>query len=53
MDHRERVMTAINHEEPDRVPTAIWGSTYGITDPLYYKLVKGFNLSGLQQQGRV
>jgi uroporphyrinogen decarboxylase len=45
MDHRERVMTAINHEEPDRVPTAIWGSTYGITDPLYYKLVKRFNLS--------
>ncbi len=39
MNHRERVLTAINHQEPDRVPLAIWGSAYGITDPLYFKLL--------------
>ncbi len=44
MDHRERVLTAINHQEPDRVPTAIWGSAYGITDPLYFDLLKELNL---------
>jgi uroporphyrinogen decarboxylase len=39
MNHRERVLTTINHQEPDRVPLAIWGSAYGITDPLYFKLL--------------
>jgi len=38
MDHRDRVLTAVEHEEPDRVPTALWGSAYGITDPLYREL---------------
>lgn len=33
---RERVMTTLNHEEPDRVPTALWGSWYGVTDELYF-----------------
>jgi len=32
---RERVLTAIRHEEPDRVPLSLWGSWYGITDKLY------------------
>ena len=44
MDHRERILTAINHAEPDRLPTALWGSAYGITDPLYFDLLKRFNL---------
>ncbi len=44
MDHRERVLTAVNHIEPDFVPTAVWGSAYGITDPLYFDLLKEFNL---------
>ena len=44
MDHRERVLTAINHQEPDRVPTALWGSAYGITDPLYHELLAYLNL---------
>lgn len=44
MDHRERVLAAINHEEPDYVPTAIWGSAYGITDPLYFALLNHLNL---------
>ena len=37
---RERVLTAINHEEPDRVPLALWGSWYGVTDRLYFKVLE-------------
>jgi uroporphyrinogen decarboxylase len=44
MDHRERVLAAVNHEEPDRVPTALWGSAYGITDPLYSELLAHLDL---------
>lgn len=44
MNHRERVLMAMAHEEPDRVPTALWGSAYGITDPLYFDLVKHLGL---------
>ncbi len=44
MDHRERVMTTINHIEPDRVPTALWGSAYGVTDPLYFALLQYLKL---------
>jgi uroporphyrinogen decarboxylase len=36
---RERVLTAIRHEEPDRVPLSLWGSWYGITDKLYFKVL--------------
>jgi uroporphyrinogen decarboxylase len=44
MDHRQRVLDAINHIEPDRVPTALWGSAYGVTDPLYFNLLKSLGL---------
>jgi uroporphyrinogen decarboxylase len=44
MDHRDRVLTAVNHSEPDRVPLALWGSAYGITDPLYFNLLHLLNL---------
>ncbi len=44
MDHRERVLTAVNHTEPDRVPLALWGSAYGITDPLYFELLRVLGL---------
>jgi len=44
VDHRERVLTAVNHQEPDRVPIALGGSAYGITDPLYHELVVHLNL---------
>ncbi|UCG89253.1 MAG: hypothetical protein JSW71_12220 [Gemmatimonadota bacterium] len=36
---RERVLTALRHEEPDRVPLSLWGSWYGITDKLYFSVV--------------
>jgi uroporphyrinogen decarboxylase len=44
MDHRERILMAINHQQPDRLPTAIWGSAYGITDSLYFELLKELKL---------
>jgi hypothetical protein len=44
MDHRERNLTAINHQQPDRLPTAIWGSVYGIADSLYFELLKELKL---------
>lgn len=44
MNHRDRVMAAVNHIEPDCVPIAVWGSAHGITDPLYFDLVEYLNL---------
>ncbi len=35
----ERVLAAIAHEEPDRVPLALWGSWYGVTDRLYFNVL--------------
>ena len=37
---RERVLAALNHREPDRVPLALWGSWYGVTDDLYFELLE-------------
>jgi uroporphyrinogen decarboxylase len=39
MTSYERVQTALNHQEPDRVPTALGGGPYGIVDDLYHKLL--------------
>ncbi|MBN1266965.1 MAG: hypothetical protein JXA25_15835 [Anaerolineales bacterium] len=36
---RQRVRTALKHEEPDRVPTALGGGPYGMVDDLYLRLV--------------
>jgi uroporphyrinogen decarboxylase len=43
---RERVIAAIHHQEPDRVPLALGGGPYGLVDDLYLRLV---NLMGLGQ----
>lgn len=45
MTPRERVLTAVNHEEPDRVPTALWGSWYGVTDKLYFNVLETLGLA--------
>lgn len=37
---RERVLMALGHQEPDRVPLALWGSWYGITDRLYFTILE-------------
>jgi uroporphyrinogen decarboxylase len=44
MTSRERVQTALSHEEPDTVPMALGGGPYGIVDDLYLRLVKHLNL---------
>ena len=44
MDPKTRVRTALRHQEPDRVPLALWGGPYGLVDPLYFKLVDRLEL---------
>jgi uroporphyrinogen decarboxylase len=41
---RERVISALSHQEPDRVPTALGGGPYGVVDPLYFKLLDHYGL---------
>lgn len=40
MTSRERVLTALNHEEPDRVPLVLWGSYYTLNDETYFNVLK-------------
>jgi uroporphyrinogen decarboxylase len=42
----ERVRLSLNHEEPDRVPTALWGGPYGLVDDFYLKFVDYLGLPG-------
>lgn len=44
MTPRQRVLTAINRQEPDRVPIALGGGPYGLVDELYLKLLEVFDL---------
>jgi len=44
MTPRERVIMALSHEEPDKVPTALGGGSYGIVDDLYIRLLKFLDL---------
>jgi uroporphyrinogen decarboxylase len=39
MTSRERVLTTLNHEEPDRVPVALCGSYYTLQDQTYFDLL--------------
>jgi uroporphyrinogen decarboxylase len=46
MDSRERILKSINHEEPDRVPFDLAGSTWtGITNSAYQNLRKHLGLN--------
>jgi len=38
MTHRERVLTALAHKEPDQVPLDLGGSGYSINDAHYFRL---------------
>jgi len=40
MTPRERLLTAINCERPDRIPTVLWGSYYTLNDETYFKLLE-------------
>ena len=44
MTSRQRVLTALTHEEPDTVPLALGGGPYGLVDDLYLRLVDILNL---------
>src|SRR5215212_10174083 len=44
MTPRQRVQTALAHEEPDSVPLALGGGPYGLVDDLYLRLVKHLDL---------
>jgi uroporphyrinogen decarboxylase len=44
MTPRERILTALAHEEPDTVPTALGGGPYGLVDDLYFRMVEHLNL---------
>ncbi|MBZ5562291.1 MAG: uroporphyrinogen decarboxylase [Acidobacteriia bacterium] len=46
MTHRERVLTALAHKEPDRVPMDLGGSAYSINDDHYFKLKEYLGLKG-------
>jgi uroporphyrinogen decarboxylase len=40
MTRKERVLAALNHKEPDRVPIDLWGSASRICNQLYFDIVK-------------
>ena len=44
MNSRQRVITSIAHQEPDRVPVALWGGPYGLVDDLYFRVLKRLGL---------
>jgi uroporphyrinogen decarboxylase len=47
MTPRQRVQTALAHEEPDTVPLALGGGPYGLVDDLYLRLVRHLDLGEL------
>ena len=36
--HRERVLTAFNHQEPDRIPVHLMGNASMLLDTTYFRL---------------
>lgn len=40
MTHRERVLSALNHKEPDRIPVDVWGSASRLCNKLYLKIAE-------------
>jgi uroporphyrinogen decarboxylase len=44
MTPRERVITALTHQEPDRLPISIGGSAHKLTDPTYFRLLEHFGI---------
>ena len=44
MTPRERVLTALHHQEPDRVPMALWGSYYTLQDETYFATLEHMGL---------
>jgi uroporphyrinogen decarboxylase len=47
MTHKERVLRALAHKEPDRVPLDVWGSSSRLCNELYLQVVKDQGWRGL------
>jgi uroporphyrinogen decarboxylase len=52
MTHRERVLTAIKHQEPDRVPLDLWGSDSRLLNHLYFEVLKYLGWEGYGEKVR-
>ena len=46
MNHRERVLTALDHKEPDRVPLSLGGTASSYTDESYHRLKAYLGIEG-------
>jgi len=46
MTHRERVLTTLNHQEPDRVPLDLGSVGSLLVDPVYFKVKKLLSIKG-------
>ncbi len=53
MTSRERVLTALDHEEPDRVPLYFGGTSSFLTDQSYFQLKKFLKIEGEVEPYRV
>ena len=47
MTHRERVLTTLRHQEPDRVPLDLWGSDSRLLNQFYFKVLDYLGWKGL------
>jgi len=52
MTSRERVLCALNHQQPDRIPVYFGGVSTFVTDEVYEKLREYFGLEGYGHQYR-
>lgn len=52
MVHYQRVISALNHEESDRVPIDLWSSDSRITNDLYIRLAKKLGFEPLKNKIR-
>ncbi|MGQ9615705.1 MAG: uroporphyrinogen decarboxylase family protein [Spirochaetota bacterium] len=39
MNSKDRVLAVLHHQEPDRVPLALWGSYYTLNDQTYFNIL--------------
>lgn len=46
MTSRERVVAALEHREPDRVPVSLGGTAHKISDPIFHGLREHFGITG-------
>lgn len=44
MTPRERVIAALSHEEPDRLPVSLGGTAHKLTDSIYFQLLEHFGI---------